>query len=322
MRFYCLVLLACAAMVRSAAGQTGPVSIDLQLDENNFLPGEEIYVGVRISNLSGGPLTFGTTTNWLTFFVETRQGEALTRLGDVPVRGEFTLASAKAGTKWWNIQPYFDFAQPGPHSVYAELRVPGQEARLLSDPVSFTLQTARKLWEISFGVPSSANSPGKPPEIRRYSLQAATRSSDRNLYVRVSDETDTVIYKVILLDRLLSFANPRQQLDGQNRLHVLFQTGGSVYTYCVVTPTGELAIRQKHEIVQGVRPSLAKLDDGNIVVMGGARRPSMMDIPPYVPPPPETVAATNAPTATNAPAQDKSTKKTGRRSKQEAAPAP
>ncbi len=307
-----------ATSPRPANAQSTAVSVELILDESFFLPGEELPVGVRISNLSGRPLTFGTTTNWLTFLIESRKGEVVTRLGSVPVLGEFTLDSAKAGTKWWNLQPYFEFDQPGPYHVYAELRIPESNLRIISDPALITLQGSSRLWEITFGVPPAPGSPTNnppAPELRRYALQAATRLKERKLYARVSDEAETRIYKVVLLDRFLSFSNPQQQLDSRSRLHVLFQTGGSTYTYCVVNPDGELVARQRHEIVPGSRPRLAKTPDGSIGVAGGQRTPAYTDIPPWEPPSVSLVDTNRPAPATNTPAADPNTKTKSRDSK-------
>ena len=315
MRLLCALLLTWLFVNRPAYAQSSGVSVELILDENIYLPGEDIPLGVRISNLSGRPLTFGTTSTWLSFYVETKSGEVIARLGQVPVEGEFTLESAKAGTKWWNVQPYFDFQESGVYQIYAEIRLPDINEQVLSEPATFTVQRARKLWEISFGVPPPEGATNEQPEIRRYALQSAVRTRDRNLYARVTDNAELRIYRVVLLDKLLSFANPAQQLDNRSQLHVLFQTGGSTYTYCVVTPDGDLAIRQRHEIVQGSRPRLMKQSDGSILVGGGRRLPSSSDVPPYEPPATEILPPNSAPAVTNAPAapESKSSKRQKRR---------
>lgn len=305
-----ILLLLFAAVLPSRAQSTG-VSIGLVLRDSVFLPGEEIPVGVRISNLSGRALTFGSSSNWLIFYVESKQGDIVSRTGHVPVEGEFTLESAKAGTKWWNIQPAFDLTQPGNYLVYAEVRLPEWSQREVSDPVSITIQPARNMWESTFGVPPSDPSVSSEPEIRRYALQAATRDRERRLYARVTDESTSQIYRVVYLDRLLSFANPDQQIDTSSRLHVLFQTGGSSYTYCVLDPKGDLVIRERHEITPGSRPRLAKKDDGSIMVAGGKRTPTLDDIPPYTPPPASAATNANASavTVTNAPVTGSSSEK-------------
>lgn len=312
--FLCLAL--------AGRAQPSSVQVDLVMEEDTFLPGEELPVGVRISNLTGRPITLGNTNNWLRFFIETKKGQTVDRLGDVPVAGEFTLESSKAGTKWWNLQPYFQFEQTGPHLIYAELRVPELGIHLTSEPASITVQPSRKMWEMPFGVPPKDGNTSNPVEIRRYALQAATRMKERRLYARVTDDTESRIFKVVLLDRLLSFATPEQQIDAQSRLHVLFQTGGSVYTYCVINTDGELAIRQQHKIAPGTRPKLNKEDNGDITVRGGFRVPTSTDVPPYEEPAPaapkppaETVESTNtAPATATAPAE-KADRKSRRREK-------
>ncbi len=292
-----------AALPATGTAQSLGVEIEVRLEGQQFLPGEDIPVAVRIANLSGRTITFGTSSNWLTFYAETKDGEIVTRLGQVPVLGEFSLESAKAGTKWWNVRPYFDIDQPGSYLIYAELRLPDWEQRLVSDPAAFTIQSSRSLWEVTFGVPNTVN-PDHPgaPVVRQYALIAATRDKERKLYARVMDPADGHIYRVLLLDRLLSFSNPQQQLDNLSRLHVLFQTAGSSYTYCVLSPDGELAGRERHDIIPGSRPRLAKAEDGSISVQGGKRTPTPSDVPPYEPPPASLSATNNiAPAVTNAP---------------------
>ncbi len=320
---FVLFLLGLSALLstpRRASAQSTAMTVEIVLDENSFLPGEDLPVGVRISNLTGRTVTLGSTNNWLSFYVESKTGEIVGRLGPVPVEGEFTLQSSKAGTKWWNIQPYFQLEQAGTYLVFAELRLPDWNLRLVSDPVTFTLQGSSKLWEMPFGVPLTAdqtNAAPTNPEIRRYALQTAMRLKDKKLYARVTDEGENHIYKVVLLDRFLSFATPQQQLDSKSQLHVLFQTGGSMYTYCVVNPNGELVSRQHHEIAPNSRPRLSKNTNGSITILGGKRFPSFTDIPPWDPPPTAARIDTNSPPKTNAPPAD--TKKKSKAAKQKKA---
>jgi hypothetical protein len=279
----------------SARAQSTGVEVSLVMDESVFLPGEAVLVGVRIANLSGRALTFGTTTNWLNFHLETKRGAIIDRQSDVPVVGQFTLEATQVGTKWWNIQPYFDFEKPGAYVVHVEMRLPEWDEQLLSDGLTFTVQGARKTWEVAIGVPPGPGQSHEAPEIRRYALQTATRRDGRKLYARVTDESETQIYRVVLLDRMLSFDNREQQVDAASRLHVLFQTGGITYTYCVLNPNGDLVIRERHDITSEGRPRLAKDAEGLIQVAGGRRVPTISDIPPYVAPP----AAAIDPSATS-----------------------
>jgi hypothetical protein len=301
MRSLPAVVAALCLSALAAHAQSSGLQLGLVMDEEVFLPGEDLLVGVRIANLSGRAVTFGSTPDWLRFHVETRRGEILDVLARVPVQGEFTLEPTQVGTKWWNIQPYFAFEGPGAYVVHVELNLPEWEQQLLSDGLAFTIQSARKIWEVRVGVPPAPGATDGAPEIRRFALQSGTRRDGRKLYARVTDESETRIYRVILLDRMLSFDNREQQVDAASQLHVLFQTGGISYTYCVINPDGELVARQRHDITTAGRPWLFRKSDGSIEVSGGQRVPTLNDTPPYQPPP-AVAATTNAtsPAVTNA----------------------
>jgi uncharacterized membrane protein len=65
-------------LILSAKGQ---VTVEVTLDQEQFLPGEAIPVSVKISNRSGQKLTFGTEPDWLTFAIESRDGLVVPKIG-------------------------------------------------------------------------------------------------------------------------------------------------------------------------------------------------------------------------------------------------
>lgn len=221
------LLAALLAASAAACAQSG-LGVELILDESSYLPGEAIPVGVKITNLSGRPVTFGASQDWLNFYVERRDGTPASRLAEIPVQGEFTLESATAGTKRWNLAQGFDLTQPGPYTVFAEVSLPGWSVTLTSPPEPFVVANASTLWEADFGLPGGT--PGRP-EIRRYGLLQANRRKELTLFVRVTDESGAVIHRVTPVDRLVSFSRPEHQLDRESNLHILFQNGARQFSY-------------------------------------------------------------------------------------------
>src|SRR5256885_11589598 len=99
------------------------VSVEVVMDQDQFLRGEAIKAGVRITNLSGRDLHLGGEEDWLGFTVESRDGGVVTRLGEVPVKGSFVLESARRATKKVNLEPYFNFSRTGRYAVVAIVRI-------------------------------------------------------------------------------------------------------------------------------------------------------------------------------------------------------
>jgi len=264
-------LLAC-----SVACASGQVSIAVEQEQQQFLPGEALPVKVRITNLSGRELHLGGQEDWLTFAVESRDGIVVPKLGEAPVLGEFTLETSKAGTKRVDLGPYFNITRAGTYQIVATMRVREWQREIISPPKSFDVIQGVKLWEQDVGVPQPGGS--AEPDIRRYILQQANYIRGQvRLYLRVTDVYGNPI-RVLALGQLVSFGRPEAQIDRASNLHVMFQDGASSFTYAVCDTKGELSKRQTYEYSES-RPRLHPDDEGNIGVAGGVRRLTANDIP-------------------------------------------
>ena len=274
----CLGLMLGAAVPLSAQ-----VSVEVNLDQEQFLPGEALRASVRVTNRSGQTLHLGGDNDWLTFSVESRDGFVVTKDEDAPVKGEFTLESSKAATKRVDLAPYFSLDRQGRYAVQAVVKIKQWDYVVASPPRSFNIIQGANMWETEFGVPhpgGATNAPNDSPEVRKYILQQANYLKGRiRLYLRITDQTGAKTYRVFPIGPLVSFSRPEPQVDKQSNLHVLFANGPQAYNYTVFTPDGDLETRQTYEYV-GTRPRLQPNDDGTISVKGGVRRVSSDDFPP------------------------------------------
>ena len=119
----------------------------------------------------------------------------------------------------------------------------------------------------------------RQPEVRKYTLEEANYLRARlRMYVRVSDESGTTVFRVRPIGPMVSFSEPEAQLDRFSNLHVIYQSGASAFTYSVVNPDGDIA-RQEIYDYRDVRPRLRADDDGNITVYGGVRRVKPAEVP-------------------------------------------
>ncbi len=266
--------------VPAIQAQVNAVSIALSLDQDQFLSNEDVRLAVRITNRSGQTLGFGKENDWLTFTVESRDHYVVNQLSDVPVTGEFSLESSETGTKRVNLTPHFDFRQPGRYQVTASMKIPQWSKEITSRPAVFDIITGTKLKEFDFGVPTAAIN--AQPEMRKYVLQQAVYLSQMRLYLRLTDSTGTITFRVFPIATMVSFSQPEAQVDKFSNLHVLHQIYSHSFNYSVINPNGEVMRQEIHDYTT-TRPVLKTDADGKIFVSGGVQRMTANTLPKPAP---------------------------------------
>jgi hypothetical protein len=272
------LLASTLALVLLASAASAQVTVELLLDEPEYLRDESMVVRVRVTNRSGRPLQLGQSNDWLSFSIQAADGTSVLRLEDPPVAGAFTIASAQSGTKSVNLMPCFDFPGPGRYTVSASVRIPQWEGEVISPPKPFHIIRGSKLLEEEFGVPA----PAGPPEMRKYSLVRANGLKQQRLYVRVTDAADQKVFRVVPLGPMVSFGRPEARVDAASVLHLVFQNGPRSFLYGAISPEGVWQSRLTFDYGE-TRPSLRVTEQGRVVVSGGVRRVTPADIPAPAP---------------------------------------
>jgi hypothetical protein len=274
-----LSALATGVFLASALTGAAQVSVEVTLEQDQFLPAEAIVAAVKITNRSGQTLQFGTDPDWLTFSIESGQGSVALKTSEPPVAGEFTLESAKIATRRVDLAPYFTLSKMGRYRIIATVRVKAWNQLITSAPKAFDIIQGAKLWSQEFGVPEGTNAVNGTPEARKYTLQQANylRTQPR-LYFKLTDATETRVFKVFPIGNVVSFSHPETQLDKWSNLHLLWQDGARSFSYTVITPDGDLTVRQTYDTAE-TRPRLSLNQDNKMIVAGGTRRVTANDIP-------------------------------------------
>ncbi len=247
MKFLFPIVSGCIAFAPWVSAQ---VSVDLALDQDQFLPGESLVVGVRLTNFSGQTLHLGKDSDWLHITIEGRDNYVVPTTADLPVLGEFDVESSKIVTRRVDMAPCFALTRPGRYMVSATVKLKDWDKELVSKQQSF----------------------------RKYALQQAIHLKRMKLYVRVTDQAGSRVFRVFPIGPLISFSSPEHQIDKSSNLHVLYQIGAKSFNYSVINPEGKLLIRQTHEY-SDTRPILRMDGKGRIYVGGGNRRVSSDDLP-------------------------------------------
>lgn len=276
------IAFAFSLLVATLPSVRAQVSAEVVMEQDYFLIGEEIPAAVRITNRSGQTLHLGEDADWLTFAVESRNGYLVAKNSEVPVQGAFELPSGKTATRRVDLLPAFALNRMGRYQLNANVRIKDWNEAVAAKPKSFEIINAAKIWSQEFGMPQPAGVTNQPPEVRRYTLEQANHLRGKlRLYLRLSDDSGGHVFKVFPIGTMASISEPEHQIDRANRLHVLYQYGARTYLYTVVTPEGDLQVRQTHEITTG-RPRLQRDDAGGFAVVGGERRFASSDLPASV----------------------------------------
>jgi hypothetical protein len=277
-------------MARMATAQ---VTVEVVFDRDQYVAGERVLAGVRITNFSGRSLKLGETPDWLDLTVELDDGFIVGRTSDPPVLEAFELPNSGRATRRVDLVPHFNVGRAGRYRVTAVVRIAELGQEVTSKPAVLNVTSGAKVWEQVFGLPAGEGESGAPPEGRKYSLVQALSGKRPALYVRLTDAHETKIHRMLQIGPVLAFSRPEAQVDRGSRLHVLFQTSARLFTYVSVSPDGELVGRQTHQY-SDTRPVLRVRDSGEIVVSGGIRLRNAEDVPPSEPVP-ATLPAGGAP---------------------------
>lgn len=272
-------LLAGALSLALSCGAYAQVSVEVRLDQNQFLPGETLPVAVRITNRSGQTLHLGEDADWLTFSIESKDGFIVAKDGEAPVIAAFDLESSKVATKYVDLAPYFKLTKPGRYDMIATVKIKNWDTQLSSPPKGFDIIAGSRLKEITFGLPNTGTNASAEPELRKYILQQANYlRTQLRLYLRVTDVTESTTFRVFPIGQMVSMSKPEPQLDQQSHLHVLYQNGARTFSYSEFNPNGEVLMHQTYDY-GATRPRLKMDADGKIIVSGGVRHLMLDDFP-------------------------------------------
>jgi len=159
----------------------------------------------------------------------------------------------------------------GDYRAAAVIDLPGQ-GQIMSENVPFSVVKGQKVWSQMHPVEGSE---------RIYSLLRFSPSIDTTeLYLRVEDPDENLVYANPPLGAMASSIDPEVLFDPQGNLHVLHPAALGTYIYTRANPDGKIVHQGvfKTEAIQGqsgverIPPRLAKMNDGTVTVIGGVEQ--------------------------------------------------
>lgn len=259
------ILLPLAILFALVASASSQVTVTLQLAKSSYLHGENVKVGVSITNMSGQDLVFQGNERepWIDFMVNSGRGVPLTPVGH-PAFGVVKIPAGKTVARSVDLNRLYSLNDLGNYSVYAIVRPLGRQgAGFQSQRHLFTVSTAKPYWSQIVGVP------GKKGESHEYRLIQFTGGRKLMLYVQVADAKSGRILRTHGLGESLFFRKPTISVDSALNMHVLYLATPEIWGHVRVNPNGEFLGRDLYKNSEYGDPSLIKLKDGTIQVNGG-----------------------------------------------------
>jgi hypothetical protein len=237
------------------------LQVSAQTDRSGFLLYERVDLIVTISNIGDTDLVLDNNEGhpWLSFLVNKHN-----RLPVHPERSStFKAISLRAGeskTLRINLTPLFLLREEGDYSAAAVVDLPGADP-VISNNVPFSLLRGRSVWSQARPVDSSQ---------RVYSLLRFSPQPDRtDLYLRVEDPGENIVYANLALGEVVAYVDPEVFFDPTGNLHVMQPIAMGSYLYTRASADGKILDQRIFKTFRSVPPRLTKLEDGNVIVVGG-----------------------------------------------------
>jgi hypothetical protein len=237
------------------------IQVSAQTARTDFLLYERVDLIVTIANIGESDIILDNSEgeSWLSFLVSKKN-----RLPVHPERqSTFKPVSLKIGetkTLRINLTPLFSFREEGDYSAQAVIELPGA-GQIVSGSVPFTILRGRTVWSETRPVNGGQ---------RVYSLiRFSPTPNTTNLYLRVEDPSENVVLANLALGEVVAYIDPEVFFDPEGNLHELHPLAMSTYLYTRADPSGKILHQGIFKTFQAVRPRLAKVEDGNVIIQGG-----------------------------------------------------
>jgi len=256
-------LAALGALCFLATGSlaSAQIQVSAQTARSDFLLYERVDLLVTVANAGENDLILNNNEGhpWLSFLVS--------KHNNLPVpqerQGTFKPVTLKVGeskTLRINLTPLFSFREEGEYKAAAVIDLPG-EGQIITDSVPFTVLRGRQVWSQTRPVDGSQ---------RVYSLIRFSPQPDlTKLYLRVEDPSENVVFANLALGDLVAYIDPEVFFDPQGNIHVMQPISMGTYLYTRADPSGKVLHQGVFKTFQLIRPRLTKMEDGNVIVVGG-----------------------------------------------------
>jgi hypothetical protein len=242
------------------------IQVQLKFNRLQYIAYEPLIATVTITNRAGRDVDLHDEggQGWFGFEITGSEGQSIGP-NAVPDSGPLRIEASKTVTQKINLTPLFPIQDLGAYHVRAHVYFSDLGRFFYSPTKVVEVTDARPIWKQSVGVPEGIGASG---ETRTYSLLTNRFSDHTSLYVRVEDESRSLVYATYSLGRIIASDDPQPEFDRENRLHVLHCAAPRTWSYAVIGLDGRL-ISHSTLLAARTRPHFKRSPDGDVAIVGG-----------------------------------------------------
>lgn len=254
------LFFACGLLL-TATSVKAQFSSSIEASKRNHILGEPVVVRVTLTNYTGrDQILHGQRMPWISFMVKNSNGElVVARPNKTP--GAIKIGAGETLAKDFNLSQYFQISQAGNYSVSAVVRPNDEDITGTS--------TNRVLFQVSEGQPfwsQKVGNVGPNASTRDFRLLKFHTEDGPILYVQILDVKSGRRILTSPLGKFSTMRQPKQAIDNERHLHVLFLSGSKTFLHYRIAPTGEIVTRDMHRRATVGDPKFSNTPDGRIIV--------------------------------------------------------
>ena len=263
------VILHSFLLLLALAPARAQIAVSLTLKRHFYLAHEPVVATVTLTNMSGRDLVLEDSPEfqWFAFEITGPDNIAVSPRNPDYHFDALPMRSGETVRKTVNLNELYALGETGTHQIRATIYYAPMQRYFVSKPVPMEETDGKVLWRQTAGVPDGMRNAGR---FHTFTLLSHQQDNYRYLYVRVEDRDDATVFCTTQLGRMVDAAPTQADFDAGNNLYILQLTGLRAYTLTKIGANGEFMGQTPYSAPK-TRPTLRKLSDGTLQIIGGRK---------------------------------------------------
>ena len=279
------LILILAGLLAAVAPARAQMAVSISIPHRLCIQHEPVLATVTVTNQTGRDLTLADTRagQWFSFQI-TGEGDRF-----IPPRDPdyhippLAIRAGETLKRTVNLSELYALGDFGIYRIRANIYLADMDRYFSSKPTHIEVTEGRPMWRRTAGVPDGMKNAG---QTHVFTVLAHQRGEQNVLYVRVEDQERGTVFCTSPLGRIIDGVAPQIMFDSANNLFILQLIAQRTFVLTKISVNGEFIGQTKYTAPK-TRPTLRKLADGTLQIIGGHREAPIAQNTADLPPPPK-----------------------------------